>query len=379
VTQAQLAAQKAARDSESNILLANAQREQQLQDVASKALFDRANSVDSNANTAAQLDLQRRLQLGTLTSDEIASLRNMDFGNRQLNLESLLGQQGLDVQRQNIATSADQAKLGAQYGLYGAVGSALLPGLLFGTGRTGAQGGGIFSSLFGGGAGTGAVTGAPFNTASGTAGSTLFPSVTGANVGTGSAAVPGTAGAGIGFGGAAAIAGAGAGAAMLSKAAENRAGGGLKGSVAGVIANPIGSQLNFAKDLVSNPSATVNKIFGGGHHTDTKGSDAWAQNMDPIDYAKKLGTSGLYIPSYDSNVKGSAEANLNRAVASLTPEQIVARYSSGNPGTRTDADRKFKSVYDQVKTKVGRVPTPQEFQFAFNAKNAIGNVFSANV
>ena len=169
------------------------------------------------------------------------------------------------------------------------------------------------------------------------------------------------------------LAGAGIGAAILSRAADKKVtaatGSGAAGTAAGVLANPIGAQINLAKNLVTNPKDTINKAFGGGSHTDTKGSDAWAVNMDPNEYAQKLGTPG-YGVSFDSNQKGSAENRLNAAVSALSPAQLVARYSSGNDGQRTAADRRFKKIYDQGVQMVGRPITPDEMESLLNMQVA---------
>lgn len=191
VGQAQTAADKATQDQSANILLANAAREQALQDARAKALFDRGGqeaTIGAQLGlNEAQLSADQRTKLASLTSDEIASLRNMDFGNRQLTLEALLGQQGLDLQRQNIGVSQDIADQQAKYGLISGLGQTLLPGLLFGGGGGGGGllggGGGLLSGLFGGGgAGAGILSGAGMgNTA---AASSLFPAGLG-GVGTG--------------------------------------------------------------------------------------------------------------------------------------------------------------------------------------------------
>ena len=99
----------------------------------------------------------------------------------------------------------------------------------------------LSAKLFGGGAA------ASTGVAAGTAG---------AAGGAGTAGTAGAAGAGgIGLGGAAAIGGAGIGAALLSRAAEKKG-----GTAAGIVANPIGYQLNKAKELIQNPKAVAQKV-----------------------------------------------------------------------------------------------------------------------
>ena len=119
-----------------------------------------------------------------------------------------------------------------------------LTGSLIGAGGTllgaGLEKGGFLTSLFGKGAAAGG-TGTVGAGTVGTAGTT----------GTAGAAGAG----GIGLGGAAAIGGAGIGAALLSRAAEKKG-----GTAAGIVANPIGYQLNKAKELIQNPKAVAQKV-----------------------------------------------------------------------------------------------------------------------
>lgn len=89
-----------------------------------------------------------------------------------------------------------------------------------------------------------------------TASSSLFPG--------GVAAAPG--GAGVGLGGVSAVIGAGLGAMQLSQLGEQ-----IGGSFGGILANPIGYQLNFAKKFLKNPASVaksigkkVKKLFSGG-------------------------------------------------------------------------------------------------------------------
>lgn len=233
-TEAQRAADKATQDSSSNLLLANAQREQQLQDQRASAYLNRGNTEATLGAqlgiNAAQLTNDQMSKLATLTSDEIASLRNMDASNRQLTLEAFLGQQGLDIQRANIGAAADNAKRAANYGLIGSIGSAILPSLLGGGGGGGGLLGGGLSSLFG-------------SSAVGTTGVATGQVVPGLGaVGTG---VPAAGGASLASG-AIPIAAAGAGAMMLSNYGEKKG-----GTAGGILANPIGYQLNKVKDAFS--------------------------------------------------------------------------------------------------------------------------------
>jgi len=121
---------RAARDAETNLLLENARREFELQNTGAKALFDRAGQVDQAGLQQATLDQENKMKLAGFTSGEIASLRNMDFANRQLILEAALGERGLNIAEQNVGVSKDIAKDSAKYGLYGALGQAAVPTLL---------------------------------------------------------------------------------------------------------------------------------------------------------------------------------------------------------------------------------------------------------
>lgn len=338
---------------------------------------------------------------------------------------------GLEATRQDAAASREEAMArdlakqqqrnqltNSLIGVGGSLAGAALPSLL---GR-GGGGGGFFggggggSSLFGLGAGATATGVATPGVA---AGSTLFPGGIGA-VGTGSTSATGAGGAaGIGLGSLAAGGAGYYGATKISPASQKgdqasmNVGGAIGGVGGAVFGGPAGAALgsavgtlagkasnrlvtgiddklgntagsiarysnvltgapavyNKAKELIKDPKQTIARSLGGGSHTDTKGSDAWAVNMDPNEYAQKLGTPG-YGVSFDSNQKGSAENRLNAAVSALSPAQLVARYSSGNDGQRTAADRRFKKIYDQGVQMVGRPITPDEMESLLNMQVA---------
>lgn len=127
------------------------------------------------------------------------------------------------------------------------------------------------------------------------------------------------------------------------------------GTLVGAAIDPLGTTYDVGKKLV-----------GGGHgHTDTKGSDAWAVNMDPTEYATKLGLQG-YTPSFDSNAAGSYVNVLNQKIAELTPEQLVARYSAGTVVQGIPTDLKNKALFDKATTYLGRKPNPEEFASVLN-------------
>lgn len=96
-----------------------------------------------------------------------------------------------------------------------------------------------------------------------------------------------------------AIAGAGIGAALLSRAAEKQGdkAGASVGEAAGALANPIGYQLNKAKELIKDPKATISKaaasvkkaLGGKGKTADGNAIAAHARTIDePLTIAEEL-------------------------------------------------------------------------------------------
>lgn len=78
------------------------------------------------------------------------------------------------------------------------------------------------------------------------------------------------------------------------------------------------------------------------------------------DIAKLLGKQG-YTPSYDSNTKGSGEANFNNLLQKLTPEQLLLRYENGDSSMyATGLDVSNAAAYNNFKSIVGRAPTASE-------------------
>lgn len=248
-------ADRAAQDARTNVLIENMKRNQALQDLQATGYFNRGNA---EATTGAQLGANQ----ANLTSDEIASLRNMDFQQQQLALQKMLGERGIQQGQANIDAQKQIAQQQAQYGLIGSLGSAFIPSLLS---RGGAGGGGGLFNLFGGAAGAGGastLTGAAYAGA-GAPASTLFPGGLGA-VGTGVPAAAGlspfAAGAGL------------AGAGLATMAIDRKFGpqvqnfvgkrlGGSAGSAARYLTNPIGAPLNKAKDVAGKVSGAVSSVF----------------------------------------------------------------------------------------------------------------------
>lgn len=151
---------------------------------------------------------QTQLQgiLGNLTSDEVASLRNMSLSQQQMALQQMLGQRGLDIAQQNIGASEDIANQQARNSLIGSIGNMVSPFLLpklFGSsgvpgmGSGTAGGGGIFNVGGGNGflgmGGSGTTASGVGYSGAGAPASSLFPG--------GVTAPGGTVGTGVGGGG----------------------------------------------------------------------------------------------------------------------------------------------------------------------------------
>lgn len=202
----------------------------------------------------AQLYGNRANQLAGLNSDELTSLRNSDYSQQYLQLQQSLGQQGLNIQQQNIAANQKIAQQNAQNSLLQS-GATLAAPYLFGGGGGSAGGAGFFSSLGGslfggsGAAGAGSLTGTAYTGAPGAA-SSLFPGGLGA-VGTGTPALS-AAGYTPGVG---AVIGAGAGAMALANLGQK-----YGGTVGSFLANPIGAQLNLAKSALSSGGNAISNF-----------------------------------------------------------------------------------------------------------------------
>lgn len=245
VQQANEAASRAAQEQMTNVLLANVQRQQALQDLQARGYFERAGQ---EASIGAQLGTAE----GQLTSDEIASLRNIQLANQQMELQRSLGERGINAQMANIDAQREIADQEQRNALLGTGASLFAPYVLPKLFGAGGAGGGL-AGLGGGGAMAG--IGGVANTSAGAMGasSSLFPGGLG-TVGT-PAGGGGLAGLG-GLGGAALIGGAGLGAAALSKMGEKKG-----GTLGGIIANPIGYQLNKGKKVVKKVGDAVKKVF----------------------------------------------------------------------------------------------------------------------
>lgn len=179
---------------------------------------------------------------------------------RRGQLESSLQNANAAREEQMARDLAKQAQRGqitnSLIGLGGQLGGSILTAKLMGGGGSG------LGMLGLGGGGAAGVGGSGVGYASGgLAGSSGFPVANGlASGGAGGAG-------GIGLGGGALIAGAGLGAMGLDKWMNNRIDynkrlGATGGSAARFLMNPIGYQLNKAKELIKDPGATAKKALG---------------------------------------------------------------------------------------------------------------------
>ena len=177
---------------------------------------------------------------------------------------------GLDQQFEDAASNREEALardlakkqnknnlINSLIGVGGSLGGSLLTAKMLG-------GAGAAKAAAAAGAGTATAGAAPLIGGAGWAGAGGATGAGAGGVPLASAATPGATG--IGLGGAAAIGATGIGAAMLSRAAEKKG-----GAAAGILANPIGYQINKAKELVTNPGALADKAFGGSKSGDTTG------------------------------------------------------------------------------------------------------------
>lgn len=157
---------------------------------------------------------------------------------------------------------------GSLIGVGGQLGSAYLGAKvlggsgLFGGGGGGGVGGAVGGSGVLGGTAAGTLTGTAYGAPGFQAASSLFPQGLG-QVGTATTAPAG----GIGLGGGAAILGAGIGSMMVDNYLNKKIDwsgrfGNTGGAAARFMFNPVGSQLNFAKSLVSDPKATAKRALG---------------------------------------------------------------------------------------------------------------------
>lgn len=306
----------------------------------------------AEANALKQIDLSNQNYLNDFDTSSVAA----ELGADQNTMDTVLGLRGnqLESQLQQGQTNQEMAladKLSKQQSR-----TSLLNSLI---GAGGNVGGSLLAAkMLGGGLAHGAATAGTAGAAGAVPGVAATPglSTLGSNplsvYGTGTA---GTAGAGTGSlgafgtgaGGLAAIGGAGIGAAMLSRAAEKRAGGGLQGTAAGILANPIGSQLNAAKKLVTNPSQAVNNALGQGHSNGTGSGGGTATEQRQLD--SELSTlqglrsqvqSGQLSPEeYQSQAQAMID-DISQRVGSLTSKSS-AWANAINPNWKRFQDQGF--------------------------------------
>lgn len=257
-----------------------------LEDLNSRGVFSSGTAV-ANAQAQAMKELELGNQTQLLDFDTESRGYERELFNSRLNALNSLDESGVSAEMQSEQDALDAAldlRRGKLEGDLASANSAreeaLARDLAKQQGRNQLTGsliglGGTLGGAYLMGGGTTAVAGT-------TAGVGAVPglSAVGANplslygsgvTGTGTTGAAGAGGLGT-VGGLAAIGGAGIGAAMLSRAAEKKG-----GTAAGILANPIGYQLNKAKELIKNPSETIknfdNKVsrslgFGAGKTAD---------------------------------------------------------------------------------------------------------------
>lgn len=315
-------AQKTGQDATTAALTNDLNQNMDLKKLQIQGLFQGA-GLQLNADT----DLQKLA--ATLTSDQIASLNNMDFQNRSLALQQLLGQQGIQVAQDNINAQKDIAQRNSEYGLAGSVLGAVTPfalGKLLPSAATTTAGG--FTPY--------AAGGLPGPFASGAAPGAFVP--------------------GVGS-----IAAAGAGAYALDQLAKkplDKAFGASGGAASRALLNPVGSTISLGKNLVTNPTQTINNALGGnGKHQQMMGDASWTQGLSTQDIALQLGQDTAHTINYDSNDKGSYERNYNKLLTQLPPDDLVTRYSQANPNQfGTALDKAQKTAYDRAVSLNGGQP-----------------------
>jgi len=199
--------------------------------LASQRLRD-INELDSAATSAE----------GQADQDALDAALDLRRGQLQANLNSENASREESLAR-DLAKKQRDAELTRSFlGVGGNLGSIYLGSKLFGGGTNT-----VTPSTAGilNGAVPGTLTGI-VNPTAGNAASSFFPNLgqVGQATGTG----------GIGLGGGLAIGAAGLGASLLSRAGKKKA-----GTLGGIISNPIGYQINKAKEFVSNPGKTISK------------------------------------------------------------------------------------------------------------------------
>lgn len=248
----------------------NLQNPKILEDLNSRGLATSPSAVNQSQTDAlkeiALANGQQLNQFDNQTFNELNSLKGAGLSARMQGGQDALDA-GLDLRRSELerqfqGSQADKEQAYAEQlakqqqknqltnsliGVGGQLGTTFLGAKMLGGG-----GSSLFSGV-GGGAGAG-VGGASYAGA-GAPASSLFPGGLG-SVGTGS-----TGAAGAGFTpGIGSVGAAGIGAAILSRAAEKKVGakaGTTAGGIGGIVANPIGAQINFAKKLVTDPKKTI--------------------------------------------------------------------------------------------------------------------------
>lgn len=138
VAEASEAAERVGREAETSILMDEVSQRRQLASQRAKGLFGRAaqeaeltsqlrgiefQAGAAAANLTSQLDLNSRIRMAELTSDELASIRAMIDKGQDRELQRYLGERGIAVAMQNINLARQNAKSQANQALWGGIGT----------------------------------------------------------------------------------------------------------------------------------------------------------------------------------------------------------------------------------------------------------------
>jgi len=167
VQEALAGASRLGRQQEAEVLQGEAQQELQLSRDRAQGRFGRAQQEAQFTNDLkrvefeagvemsqlfSQLDLQSKMAVSQLTSDELASLRNLSEAGNDRALQQFLGERGIQVQEKNIGLARQQAreqrKSNITGSLIGSVGNIVSSFITKGasSGGGGGGGGGTFSA-----------------------------------------------------------------------------------------------------------------------------------------------------------------------------------------------------------------------------------------
>lgn len=322
---------------------AGRQAEQLTLDAQTQALMQNATFQNANQNTAAKGYFDLTQQQGQLNSDEVASLRNMDYSQRYLEIQKLLGEQGISASRDAANRAADAADNASRDNLIGNIVGGVLPGVVnhylpaAGAGGGGgvAMGAGSANGAAGLGAGAGGYFGGSLGgtayAGSPGAASSLFPGGVAAPGGTVGTGAPTIGGAG-GLGAANIAMGAGAGLAgwqtgrMISPATQEgdiggqNIGGALGAGAGFVFGGPVGAYVG----------GTVGALSG-------KASNRFQRGIE-----NRAGQTAGDIASMTINPIAGIQKGINNIIH---PDEAVKKVTSAVSGVAHKASNAVNSVF----------------------------------